>query len=174
MASIFQDAKLTALSAYLPSLAIDRLEAYRQVYEANRHRVYALAFWMTDSELAAEELMGDVFRRVFSRSVDNDPETVDRALVAELREYMTIGPLTLHCGVSTDAPGVRRSAMRVHLERAVVQLPATERLVFLMHDVERCDHARIARTLGIAEQESRVALHQARLKVRELLADMVC
>lgn len=174
MASIFQDAKLTALSAYLPSLAIDTLEAYRQVYEVNRHRVYALAFWMTDNELAAEELMGDVFRRVFSRSVSNDPETVDRALVAELRNYMAIGPLTLDCGVSTDAPGVRRSAMRIHLERAVVQLPATERLVFLLHDVEGCDHARIARTLDIVEQESRGALHQARLKVRELLAEMVC
>jgi RNA polymerase sigma-70 factor, ECF subfamily len=173
MASIFQDAKLTGLGAYLPSLAVDSLEAYRQVYETNRHRVYALAFWMTDSEVAAQELMANVFRRVFSRAVLNDPESVDRVLVAELREYMAIGNLTLNCGTSTEVASVRRNAMRVHLERAVVQLPATERLVFLMHDVEGYDHVRIGRTLGLNEEESRVALHQARLKVRELLTDMV-
>jgi DNA-directed RNA polymerase specialized sigma24 family protein len=49
-------------------------------------------------------------------------------------------------------------------------LPATERLVFLMHDVENYDHARIARTIGITEAESKAGLFQARLKLRELLA----
>jgi DNA-directed RNA polymerase specialized sigma24 family protein len=58
------------------------------------------------------------------------------------------------------------------LERAVVQLPATERLVFLLHDVERYEHARISRLLGLNEQESALALHQARLRLRELLAAM--
>ena len=52
----------------------------------------------------------------------------------------------------------------------MVQLPSTERLVFLMHDVEGYDHARIARTVGITEMESRQGLFQARLKIRELLA----
>jgi RNA polymerase sigma-70 factor, ECF subfamily len=65
---------------------------------------------------------------------------------------------------------VRRNVRRVDLERAVVQLPATERLVFLMHDVEDYDHSRISRCVGISEEESRRALHFARLRVRELLA----
>jgi DNA-directed RNA polymerase specialized sigma24 family protein len=56
------------------------------------------------------------------------------------------------------------------LERAVVQLPPTEKMIFLMHDVESYDHARIARTLGLTDEESRVGLHQARLRMRELLA----
>jgi RNA polymerase sigma-70 factor, ECF subfamily len=172
MASIFQEAKLTGLAAYLPSLSTQSAERYRQIYEDNRHRVYALAFWMMDSELAAEELTGDVFRRVFARTPQPDPETIDKALLAELREHMPIGSLTLNCGVATETAGVRRNTMRIHLERAVVQLPPTERLVFLMHDVERYDLLRISRTLGLTEEESRAALHQSRLKMRELLAEM--
>jgi len=58
------------------------------------------------------------------------------------------------------------------LENAVAQLPATERLIFLMHDVEGYDHARISRTIGVSEIESGYGLHQARLKMRELLAKM--
>jgi DNA-directed RNA polymerase specialized sigma24 family protein len=65
---------------------------------------------------------------------------------------------------------VRRNTRRADLERAVVQLPSTERMIFLMHDVENYDHARIARTLGISEVESKAGLFQARLKLRELLA----
>jgi RNA polymerase sigma-70 factor (ECF subfamily) len=60
----------------------------------------------------------------------------------------------------------------VHLEEAVSQLPATERVIFLMHDVEGYDHARISRTIGLSVEESRVGLHQARLRLRELLAKM--
>ena len=65
---------------------------------------------------------------------------------------------------------VRRNTLRVDLERAVVQLPPTEKMIFLMHDVESYDHARIARTLGLSDEESRLGLHQARLRMRELLA----
>jgi len=65
---------------------------------------------------------------------------------------------------------VRSNTLRVDLEAAVIQLPATEKLIFLMHDVERYDHDRVARLLGITERESRLGLHQARLRVRELLA----
>jgi RNA polymerase sigma-70 factor (ECF subfamily) len=62
---------------------------------------------------------------------------------------------------------------RVHLEEAVTQLPPTERAIFLMHDVEGYDHARIGRTIGLSAEESRTGLHQARLRLRELLAKMI-
>jgi RNA polymerase sigma-70 factor, ECF subfamily len=173
MAGIFQDANLTGWAAYLPSLNVESLAKFRQVYAENRHRVYAFTFWMTDSEIAAEELTGNVFRRVFAQTADADPETVDRALVAELREHMTVGVLSLNCDTATEVAKVRKNTMRVHMERAVVQLPPTERLVFLMHDVEGYGHPRIARTIGLSQEESADALHQARLRMRELLAGMI-
>jgi DNA-directed RNA polymerase specialized sigma24 family protein len=79
----------------------------------------------------------------------------------------------LECAAANEVRSLRRNVKRVHLECAVVQLPATERMIFLMHDVERYDHGRIARTLGITQQESALGLHQARLRMRELLATMV-
>jgi RNA polymerase sigma-70 factor (ECF subfamily) len=54
----------------------------------------------------------------------------------------------------------------------VVQLPATEKLVFLLHDVEGYDHRKIARLLGMEEQESQLGLHQARIQIRELVSQM--
>jgi RNA polymerase sigma-70 factor (ECF subfamily) len=45
-------------------------------------------------------------------------------------------------------------------------------MIFLLHDVEGYNHARIAKLIGLTENESRNSLHQARLRMRELLAAM--
>ncbi len=172
MASNVQEAKLTSIARLVPAVTQAPLEAYQRVYDENRHRLYALAFWMTDNELTAHELLETTFRRAFSRTASPESESLDKILIAEIRELMPVGTLTLDLEASREIAALRRNVMRVHLERAVVQLPATERLIFLMHDVENYNHARIARTLGLSEQESQFGLHQARLRMRELLASM--
>ncbi len=141
----------------------------RDVYEQNRQRIYALAFWITDNELAAEELMISTFCRAFAKSEAPTPEEIDCAFIAEARQCMPLGVLTLDCAPCDKSVCVRRNTLRVDLERAVVQLPNTERMIFLMHDVENYGHARIARILDFTEEESRRGLHQARLRIRELL-----
>lgn len=168
MAASIQQAKLNGFAGSI-SWPEARDRAYQEAFEENRHRVYSLAFRMTDNELVAEELMINSFYRVFALSPDPDAESVDRALVAELRELMPLGALTLECAPCSEVVGLRRNTKRVELELAVVQLPPTERMVFLLHDVERYDHARISRILGLSEQESAYALHQARLRLREVL-----
>jgi RNA polymerase sigma-70 factor (ECF subfamily) len=170
MASNIQEAKIAGLTAYLPGATEARVETYKKAYEENHYRVYALAFWMTDNEMVAEELMSATFCRAFASSPAPDSETIDRALMVELREMMAIGTLTLECSPSNEICNVRRNTKRVDLERALVQLPVTERLIFLMHDVEGYDHDRIARTIGVTDKESAQAVHQARLRLRELLA----
>ncbi len=172
MATQIQQAKFSEFATLLPHAIAARVENYKQVYEEHRYRVYALAFWMTDNEIAAEELMANTFIRAFAASPDPDGEAVDRALLSEIRELMPVGTLTLECSAATTVESVRRNIKRVHLERAVVQVPPTERLIFLLHDVESYDHARIARTLGLSEQESQQGLHQARLRLREILATL--
>jgi RNA polymerase sigma-70 factor (ECF subfamily) len=171
MASTIPNANISDFPAYFSQTATRNLDSYKQVYEQNRHRIYALAFWMTDNELLAEELLEKVFRGGFTDSLPS-AETLDRLLVAELRDAIAVGAFTLRCSDAKEIVGARRNTRRVHLERAVVQLPATERLVFLMHDVEGYDHERIARTLGVTEEQTQHGLHQARLRMRELLAAM--
>jgi DNA-directed RNA polymerase specialized sigma24 family protein len=170
MASFFEYANYAGFASYLDIVNQATATQFRRVYEQNRHRIYSFSFWMTDSELEADELMQNTFCRSFALNTQPTPEDVDRAFVAELRDRMPIGTLTLECKATTEVENVRSNTMRVHMEQAVVQLPATERLVFLMHDVEGYDHALIIRLLGLNEEESANALHQARLKMRELVA----
>lgn len=165
------EVKMNGFAQYTPALLEpSKLDRCSTVYERNRHRVYSLAFWMTDHELAAEELMTQVFCRAFKARMEPTADDVDRALISVLREYMPLGSLSLNCVPCDRVMSVRTNTLRVDLERAVVQLPNTEKMIFLMHDVERYDHTRIASLLGISVQSSMEGLHQARLRMRELLA----
>ena len=166
-----QGEKFTGLAAaYVTELGKETMESYRAIYSCNRHRVYALAFWMTDNELAAEQLMEQAFMRAFSISSLPTEKIIDCALLETIRQCVPIGVLTLHQDTCTEVLSVRRNVKRVDLERAVVKLPATERLIYLLHDGEGYEHERIAFTLGIHENDSRHGLHQARLALRTLLA----
>jgi RNA polymerase sigma-70 factor, ECF subfamily len=145
---------------------------YDEIYSEHCHRIYSLAFWMTDNELAAEQLSGNVFLRAFASSDAPRTEQIDLAFLAEIREMMAIGTLTLNSSVSAETKSVYGNVKRVHLERAIVQLPATEKLIFLLHDVEGYGHEKISRLLGLDVQESQLGLHQARVQMRELISRM--
>src|ERR1051326_4110217 len=151
--------------------AESRTAEYNRIYEENRHRIYSLAFWMTDNELTAEELATNVFLRAFAGTASPTTEQIDQAFLAEVRETTAVGTLTLAVSANA-ATTIRGNVKRVHLERAVVQLPATEKLIFLLHDVEGYEHQKIARLLGIEPQESQYGLHQARVLIRELVSQM--
>src|SRR3954470_21456144 len=162
---------ISNLGILIPAVE-SRTANYDEVYQQHCHRIYSLSFWMTDNELTAEQLSQNVFLRAFAASASPRPEQIDQALVAEIREFTTIGTLTLSATITPEAKSVHGNVKRVHLERAIVQLPATEKLIFLLHDVEGYNHARIAKLIGLSENESRNGLHQARLRMRELLAAM--
>ena len=168
MASTVQNVGISEYLSFIPSFATSQ----ESIYEQNRQRVYALAFWMTYSELRAEEILEATFVRAFAKTDLPSEEQIDSALIAQLRGEFEIGSMTLNCTEATEVLNVRANTKRVHLELAVVQLPATEKLVYLMHDGEGYSHTRIAQTLGITVPESQLALHQARLRIRELVADM--
>ena len=165
------EAKNRSFAQYLSAVRPSKKQSRLKIYERNRHRIYSLAFWMTDNELVAEELMKQSFCRSFAGNEEPDSDDIDRALIAELRASIPLGNLTLQCAPSRQVRSVRRNTLRVHLERAVVQLPSTEKLIFLLHDVEGYAHASVARLLGVTEDDSCCGLHQARLRLRELLAE---
>ena len=171
MASSFQGVMGNFLT-FVP--AAERQKAdYSEIYNGHCHRIYSLAFYLTDNELAAEELVANTFLRAFALTDRPCTEHVDHAFLTEIRQLMAIGTLTLDSKVSAEPANIRGNVKRVHLERAVVQLPATEKLVFLLHDVENYEHQRISVLLGISEQDSALALHNARVQLRELLAQQI-
>ena len=145
---------------------------YDEIYSEHCHRIYSLAFWMTDNELTAEQLSRNVFLRAFASSDAPQTEQIDLAFLTEIREMMAIGTLTLNNSVSKETKSVYGNVKRIHLERAIVQLPATEKLIFLLHDVEGYSHEKISRLLGMDLQEAQFGLHQARVQMRELISRM--
>src|SRR6266446_2709556 len=96
------------------------LDTCKALFEENRHKIYSIAFWMTDNELTAEDISSTVFTRTFSRDAAS-PEafiaSLDANLVAALRELMPIGMLTLNTPI-TASTRVFGNTKRVHLERA--------------------------------------------------------
>lgn len=169
MATSILYAKFSGFAYELPALASEA-DSYKAIYEEHQSRIYNLAFYLTDNEMTAEDLTARVFSNTFAVNSTPSAEVLDRALVNELRETTPIGDLTLSVPASTETANARRNVKRAVLERAVVSVPATERLIFLMHDVEGYDHSRIARTLGISTDEVRTGLHQARLAVRRAVS----
>lgn len=150
----------------------NRTAKYDEIYGRHCHRIYSLAFWMTDNELTAEQLSGNTFLRAFASSTEPRTEQIDQAFLAEIREITTVGTLTLNNSVSTETRNVHGNVKRIHLERAIVELPATEKLIFLLHDVEGYAHEKISHLLGLSVQESQFGLHQARVLMRELISRM--
>lgn len=161
---------ISNLGLLIPAVAA-KVTKYDEVYGEHCHRIYSLAFWMTDNELTAEQLSSNTFLRAFASSAVPGTDQIDRAFLAEVREMTAIGTLTLSIS-ATETSGVYGNVKRIHLERAIVQLPATEKMIFLLHDVEGYSHEKIARLLGMEVQESQLGLHQARLQMRELISRM--
>jgi RNA polymerase sigma-70 factor (ECF subfamily) len=172
MATISLQSAINSLAPYIPVVESQTATPYNEIYNENCHRIYSLAFWMTDNELTAEQLSANTFLRAFATQNQPTQEHIDRAFLAEVRELFAVGSLTLNCPVSAEIQSVHGNIKRIHLERAVVQLPATEKMIFLMHDVEGYEHGRIGHLLGISEEESKLGLHQARVQIRELIARM--
>lgn len=74
--------------------------------------------------------------------------------------------------IASGAPGpsAERVELRDRLERALAELPAVQREIVLLHDLEGLRHAEIADALGMTEGASRVSLHRARATLRAALA----
>jgi RNA polymerase sigma-70 factor, ECF subfamily len=170
MASSFPEA-MTYNGVLFPALEVRKVH-YSKIYQQHCHRVYSLAFWITDNELAADQLAANTFLRAFAATGLPGTDQIDAAFLAEVRQLTPLGCLTLHNAPTPEHGRLCGNMKRVHLERAVVQLPATEKLVFLLHDVEGYEHQRIGFLLGLSEVESKLGLHQARLRIRQLVAQM--
>jgi RNA polymerase sigma-70 factor (ECF subfamily) len=143
----------------------------RDVYESHRHRTFSLAFYMTGNEMEAEDILATTFIRAFQQSERPDGFAVDSALVGELSQRF---PLTKEETPATATQGhgmSHRNVRRPDLEEAVRKLPANERLLFLLRDVEGYAPAMIARLLDIPEPQVHRACYSARIRLCQLLAE---
>src|SRR5205807_3049470 len=108
---------INSLASYASVFESKIATLYHQIYDENCHRIYSLAFWMTGNELTAEQLSSNTFLRAFAGVDQPTAEHIDRAFLAEVREVVPIGNLTLNCAVSPETRSVHGNLKRIHLEQ---------------------------------------------------------
>ena len=157
--------------------------AFEQLYRQHAPRLFGLACRLVGRE-EAEDLLQDIFltahrklalyrggaslgtwlfRLATNQCLDHlRSRHATRAL---LTDSMNEEPPT----TGTGAGAILGVVDRLDLERALAALPPGYRAVFVLHDIEGCEHREVADAMGVSEGTSRSQLHKARLRLRALL-----
>ncbi|MFT4112840.1 sigma-70 family RNA polymerase sigma factor [Silvibacterium sp.] len=145
----------------------------RDIFDSHRHRIFALSYYMTGNEIAAENLLGETFIAAFRKKAEPEAQDVDAALVGHLQTMFPLREITALAPDSADiAPGqMGRNVKRTELEEAIATLPPSERLLYLLRDVEGYTPAAIAKLLEMTEPQVNRGLFTARLRLRKALSE---
>jgi len=164
-------------------------QAFSLLYARHKRRIYSLCLRMVGNTAEAEDLTQEAFlqlhRKIATFRGDSAFSTWLHRLtinvvlmqlrrkglqLVSLDEAMEPGPDD-GPGRSFGAPDptLSGSINRLTLERAVADLPAGYRLIFILHDIEGYEHNEIASMLDCSIGNSKSQLHKARLRLREIL-----
>jgi len=164
-------------------------QAFAQLYALNKRRIYSLCLRMVSNVAEAEDLTQEAFlqlhRKIATFRGDSAFSTwLHRLAINVVLMHLRKKGLPLMSldeamepsyddgpGRSFGAPdlSLAGSIDRLALERAVSDLPAGYRLVFVLHDIEGYEHNEIASMLDCSIGNSKSQLHKARLKLRDAL-----
>ena len=163
--------------------------AFEQLYSLHKRRIYSLCLRMVGNIAEAEDLTQEAFlqlhRKIATFRGDSAFSTWLHRLainvvlmqlrrkglpVISLDEAMEPAPEE-RPGRSFGAPDLTLSGAidRLALQRAIDDLPAGYRLIFVLHDIEGYEHNEIASMLDCSFGNSKSQLHKARLKLRDAL-----
>jgi RNA polymerase sigma-70 factor (ECF subfamily) len=163
--------------------------AFAQLYSLHKRRIYSLCLRMVGNVAEAEDLTQEAFlqlhRKIATFRGDSAFSTwlhrlTINVVLMNLRkkglsllsmdEAMEPAPQGTP-GRSFGALDLRLTGSidRMALERAVNDLPAGYRLIFVLHDIEGYEHNEIASMLNCSIGNSKSQLHKARLKLRDAL-----
>ncbi len=155
--------------------------AFERLYRRHVARVHALAKWMLGDD-EVDDAVQEVFIRVWHKLDTFAGQSAFStwlhrvAVNLILRRRQTRGGRRQRfvedepAALATPARA-SRPELRMAIERAVDQLPAGAREVFVLHDMEGYKHEEISKMLGVDPGTSRSQLHRARMLLRRHLAD---
>ena len=163
--------------------------AFAQLYSLHKRRIYSLCLRMVGNIAEAEDLTQEAFlqlhRKIATFRGDSAFSTwlhrlAVNVVLMQLRKKglnlisldEAMEPVPEQSpGRSFGAPDLALSGAidRLALERAVGDLPAGYRLIFILHDVEGYEHNEIASMLECSIGNSKSQLHKARLRLRDAL-----
>ena len=164
-------------------------QAFAQLYSLHKRRIYSLCLRMVGNVAEAEDLTQEAFlqlhRKIATFRGDSAFSTwlhrlaINVVLMRLRRKGLSLISLDEAMepapeerpGRSFGAPDLNLTGSidRLALERAIANLPAGYRLIFVLHDIEGYEHNEIATMLDCSIGNSKSQLHKARLKLRDAL-----
>ncbi len=163
--------------------------AFAQLYALHKRRIYSLCLRMVGNVAEAEDLTQEAFlqlhRKIATFRGDSAFSTwlhrlaINVVLMHLRRKGLSLISLDEAMDPAPDeGPGrsfgapdlaLAGSIDRLVLQRAIDDLPAGYRLIFVLHDIEGYEHNEIAAMLDCSIGNSKSQLHKARLKLRDAL-----
>lgn len=178
------------LYSTLPDEMLGRLlftgdeRAYEAIYQRYWRPLFSIAVWKTNSQVAAEELVQELFIRLWENRQKTLIENPEAYLKTALR-YSVIGFIRTRLAssqmelgeaaeqaadVRTDM-GVGLAELSAALENALSLLPEKTRLVFQMSRFEQHSTSEIARQLGLTDRAVEYHITQSLRLLRFQLRD---
>lgn len=167
--------------------------AFEYLYRLHSRRVYSLCLRMAGNPAEAEDLTQEAFLQLFRKvhTFRGDSRfstwlhrlTVNVVLMSfrkkrhlETSLDATLDPdETSASPIEFGVPDLRLNGMldNVNLGKAIDQLPAGYKQVFILHDVQGYEHQEIAKILGCSIGNSKSQLFKARCRLRALLQEVL-
>ncbi len=163
-------------------------DAFASLFNAHKSKIYSLCLRMTSNTAEAEDLTQDAFLQAFRKLAtfrgDSALSTwLYRVAVNTVLMHMRkkgLRPVSLDQPIEQPDGSVKReqgrlddrlsgSVDRIALTRAMKELPAGYRTIFVLHEVKGYEHHEIARLLSCSVGNSKSQLHKAKTRMRELL-----
>jgi RNA polymerase sigma-70 factor (ECF subfamily) len=164
-------------------------DAFQVLYDKHKRRVYSLCLRMTANTAEAEDLAQEAFLQLYRKIATFRGESAFSTWLHRLSVNVVLMHLRKKSlpvvsleettqGTDEDSPkkdfgaddiALAGSIDRLHLQRAVNDLPPGYRMIFVLHDIQGYEHNEIASLVGCSIGNSKSQLHKARLKLRDLL-----
>jgi len=153
------------------------------LYEQFKGRMFSLAYRYTYNAASAEDLLQDIFIRVFTHleTLDKDEAFTGwmyRIAINTCLSYLRSNKKNIQQAVSLssieytvgeDTQNVTEKMLEKPLDEAIQSLSTKLKSVFLLHDVQGFKHKEIAQILGCSDGTSKSQLFKARMKIRKKL-----
>ncbi len=168
------------------------LAAFEQLMRRHNQRLFRAARAVLGNDAEAEDVVQDAYVRAYSALesyrpggfgawvltiVLNEARTRRRKLArreALLREREPLGILEDAGPRPSDPEGLLAGQeLRRVLERAIDQLPADQRLVFVLRELEQLSTRETATVVGSSEVAVRTRLHRGKASLREMLSAQI-
>ena len=158
--------------------------AFEELYRLHSPRLFGLTYRLVGPN-EAEDLLQEIFLSAHRKMALYKGEAALGTWLFRLGTNQCLDYLRskrarlmlLTDAIDQDAPAAPAASgavlsvvERMDLERAIDQLPGGARAVFVLHDVEGCEHREVAQFLRITEGTSKSQLHKARMRLRAALA----